>query len=274
VANWVPLVTTVVLSQHELPERLTAVGWERTLHVRGTLRTAGPAVAIVGARAASVTAMERAHAVAKHLAGRGIHVVSGGALGVDGAAHRGALAGGGTTTVVLGSGIDVLYPSRHARLFEQVVERGGALVSMFPVGTQPRRSTFPQRNKLIAALADAVLVIEADVHSGSLSTARAAKELGRVICAWPGSRGCDRLLAQGAGILESGEDAELAVLGTPRLRPPVELDPIAQKVADAITSGIVGIDEIVHHTGLPVRAVLRALPQIDRSNGSFPARKQ
>lgn len=273
-ANWVPLVTTVVLSQPDLPERLSAVGWDRTLHVRGTLTTTRPTVAIVGARAASVVAMERAHAVARHLAGRGIHVVSGGALGVDGAAHRGALAGGGTTTVVLGSGIDVLYPSRHARLFEQIVERGGALVSMFPVGTQPRGSTFPQRNKLIAALADAVLVIEADVHSGSLSTAHAAKELGRVICAWPGSRGCERLLAQGAGILESGEDAELAARGTLRFRPPVELDPVAQQVADAIAAGIVGIDEIVHHTGLAVRAVLRALPLIDRSNGSFPARKQ
>ena len=90
--------------------------------------------------------------------------MSGGAIGVDGAAHRGALAGGGRTTVVLGSGIDVLYPARHAPLFAAVVAAGGALVSMFPLGMQPTRATFPRRNSLIAALADSVIVVDADVR--------------------------------------------------------------------------------------------------------------
>jgi len=172
--------------------------------------------------------------------------------------------------VVLGSGLDVAYPARHAPLFAHVLEEGGALVSELEDHELPRRSTFVQRNKLIAALADAVLVIEADVRSGSLSTARAGAELGRVIAAWPGSRGCDRLLAAGAGILESEADADLALAGTPRPVPPPELDPIALQIIAAIQDGAVGVDAIVHKTGLAVRAVLRALPSIQ---DSFFARK-
>jgi DNA processing protein len=208
--------------------------------------------------------MDRAHALARHLAARGVQVVSGGALGVDGAAHRGALAGHGATTVVLGSGLDVLYPVRHAPLFRAVLVQGGTLAGMLGDGTAPRAGTFPQRNKLIAALADVVIVVEADVRSGSLSTAAAGRRFGRTVAAWPGSRGCERLLADGAAIIESESDAELALAGTPRHRAPSVIDPIAMQVQDAIANGAVGIDEIVRHTGLTVRVVLRALPMIGR----------
>jgi DNA processing protein len=192
--------------------------------------------------------------------------VSGGALGVDGAAHRGALAGRGATTVVLGSGLDVLYPVRHAPLFCEILAHGGTLAGMVPDGTEPRAGTFPQRNRLIAALADAVIVVEADVRSGSLSTAAAARRGGKIVAAWPGSRGCERLLAAGAAIVESCGDAELALAGTPRhqAEPPVAIDPIVKQVRDAIANGAVGIDDIVRHTGLTVRVVLRALPMIER----------
>jgi DNA processing protein len=244
------------------PERLAAAGWVHPLTVRGQLSTA-PAVAVVGARAATGEAMARAHAITKHLATAGVHVVSGGALGIDGAAHRGALAGNGTTTVVLGSGIDVLYPARHARLFEQVVAAGGALVSMFPAGLAPRPGTFLQRNPLISALADLVVVVEADVRSGSLSTAQAARKQQRLVCAWPGSRGTDRLLGQGAAIVESPEDVMDALRGSPRYPLPVVLDATAQAVRDAIAAGARDIDSVVRITGLPVRAVLRALPSIE-----------
>jgi len=271
VANCIPPVTTRVLTSGGFPRRLEALGWESDVRVRGALGGDEPTVAIVGARAATQIGMNRAHAIAKHLAARGVRIVSGGALGIDGAAHRGALAGGGTTTVVLGSGVDVPYPLRHAPLFAQVLAQGGALVSLLPDGTQPRHWTFIQRNSLIAALVDAVLVIEADVHSGSLSTAHAGGKLGRVIAAWPGSRGCDRLLATGAGLLETELDAELAVQGQIRHRAAAPLDPIAAQVRDAIAAGVVGVDAIVRHTGLAVRAVLRALPLIE---SSFPARKQ
>lgn len=264
-------MTTRVLTSGGFPRRLEALGWSQTLRVRGVLGGDEPAVAIVGARAATTIGMSRAHAIAKHLAARGVRIVSGGALGIDGAAHRGALAGGGATTVVLGSGVAVPYPLRHAPVFAEVLVRGGALVSLLPDEMPPRRGTFVQRNPLIAALADAVLVIEADVHSGSLSTARAGREQGRLIAAWPGSRGCDRLLAAGAGLLESEHDAELAVHGQLRHRAPAPLDPIAAQVRDAIAAGATSVDAIVHHTGLAVRAVLRALPLIE---SSFPARKQ
>lgn len=263
-------MTSAVLTPETLPQRLLALGWKRTVRVRGPL-SEGPAVAIVGARAATQVGMDRAHALAKHLAGRGVRVVSGGALGIDGAAHRGALAARGATTVVLGSGLDVAYPARHAPLFAEVLAAGGALVSELEDHEQPRRSTFVQRNRLIAALADCVLVIEADVRSGSLSTARAALSLGRVVAAWPGSRGCDRLLADGAGLLESAADAELALAGAPRPVPPPSLDPVAREVLEAIRGGAVGVDAIAMATGLAVRAVLRALPSIEHS---FFARKQ
>lgn len=252
------------MSPDQLPRRLQALGWTDLVYLRGRQPGEGSAVAIVGARAASRVAMDRAHALGRHLAARGIEVVSGGALGVDGAAHRGALAGRGTTTVVLGSGLDVPYPVRHAPLFCEVLARGGTLAGMLPDGTSPRAGTFPQRNQLIAALADVVIVVEADVRSGSLSTVAAARRFGRLVAAWPGSPGCDRLLATGAAVIEDESDAELALAGAPRHRTRRAIDPIATQVQDAIANGAVGVDQIVRHTGLTVRAVLRALPMIER----------
>jgi DNA processing protein len=248
--------------QARYPRRLGALGVSCTLHVRGTL-SEGPAVAIVGARAATAEAMKRAHAWAKHLAAQGVVVVSGGALGIDGAAHRGSLDADGATTVVLGSGIDVAYPARHAPLFDRIATRGGALVSMFPPGMTPRRATFVKRNELISALADAVIVVEADVKSGSLSTAHAARRQGRIVAAHPGSRGCDRLLATGAAIVETADDALALAHGCPRYPAPAILDEAAAAVREAIANGACGIDAIVRYTGLPVRSVLRALPQLE-----------
>jgi DNA processing protein len=257
-------VSTVVWNPDKLPRRLQALGWKRPVYLRGAPLRDGPAVAIVGARAASRPALDRAHALGRHLAARGVQVVSGGALGVDGAAHRGALAGYGTTTVVLGSGVDVAYPVRHAPLFCEVLGRGGTLAGLQPDGTQPLPGMFPQRNRLIAALADVVIVVEAELRSGSMSTVAAARAFGRAVAAWPGSPGCERLLATGAAIVEDGPDAERALIGAPRHRAPRAIDPIARQVQDAIAGGAAGIDDIVRHTGLTVRAVLRALPMIER----------
>lgn len=245
------------------PQCLAAIGWDKPLHVRGVLGE-GPAVAIVGARAASARAMDKAHAIGKHLAERGVRVVSGGALGVDGAAHRGALAGKGSTIVVVGTGVDIAYPSRHAPLFEDVVASHGALVSMFPMGMPARRGTFLARNSLIAGLADAVVVIEADIKSGSLSTAQAMRKLGRPLGAMPGSAGCARLLATGAAVVETAEDAIAILEGRARTVSPIALNDDARAVRDAIAHGASGIDSIVRMTGLSVRAVLRALPHLER----------
>jgi DNA processing protein len=257
-------VSTVVLTPDQLPKRLQALGWVRPVYLRGAPLRDAASVAIVGARAATRDALDRARALGRHLATRGVQIVSGGALGVDGAAHRGALAGHGSTTVVLGSGLDVLYPPRHVPLFREIVGRGGTLAGMQPDGTQPRPGMFPQRNQLIAALADVVIVVEAELRSGSMSTVAAARAFGRLVAAWPGSPGCERLLAAGAAIIEAGADAELALAGTPRRRAPRTVDPIARQVQEAIARGAVGIDEIVRQTGLTVRAVVRALPLIER----------
>jgi DNA processing protein len=257
-----------VLTPEQLPQRVQALGWVPEVYLRGAPLADGPAVAIVGARAASRIGMDRAHALGRHLSARGIQVVSGGALGIDGAAHRGALAGGGSTTVVLGSGVDMLYPVRHAAMFREVLGRGGTLAALVPDGTAPRRSLFPQRNRLIAALADLVIVVEAELGSGSMSTVAAAKRFGRAVAAWPGSAGCDRLLGGGAAIVESSGDADRALAGDPRRadRSPAApaIDPIAQQVCEAIAAGASGLDDIIRLTGLTVRAVLRALPMIER----------
>lgn len=269
VANCLAPVTTI-LTPLQLPQRVRAVGWSEPVFVRGSLSD-GPVVAIVGARAATSVAMQCAYDIATHLARRGVHVVSGGALGIDGAAHRGALSGGGTTTVVLGTGVDIAYPDRHAALFQEVVRAGGALASLVPDGTPPRRYSFVRRNRLIAALADMVVVVEAELRSGSLSTAHAANIYGRLVAARPGSPGCNRLLADGAAVVESDADVDLALVGTPRRAeaPGAELrespGPHASDVCvvrDAVAAGACGIDAIVDRTQLSVPRVVRALARL------------
>jgi DNA processing protein len=156
-----------------------------------------PCVAIVGSRAATGAGCARAHEWAEALARRGFAVVSGGAFGIDAAAHTGALAGGGETFAVLGCGVDVVYPDRHTSLFARIAGQGG-LVSELPPGTPPRARQFPARNRIIAALADAVLVVEAAVRSGALITARIAARGGQRVLAAPGTPGTDGLLALGA----------------------------------------------------------------------------
>jgi DNA processing protein len=156
-------------------------------------------LAIVGARAASLAGCALAERLAAAAVRAGYGVVSGGALGIDAAAHRGALAAGGVTFAVLGCGVDVVYPDRHGPLFADVVRAGG-LLSEYPPGTPPRPGQFPVRNRLVAALAEATIVVEAQPASGALITARLARGLGRRVLAVPGSAGCDELVATGAAL--------------------------------------------------------------------------
>ena len=252
-------ITTLLPDQPGYPARLGR--WKQPpLYVRGALPPTVPTVAIVGARAASGKAMARAEELGAALVARGHHVVSGGALGIDGAAHRGALA---STTVVLGCGVDVAYPARHAQLFDRILASGGGLMSMLEPGQGPRSGTFVQRNPLIAALADAVVVVEADVKSGSLSTAAAATKLGRVLCAYPGSPGCDRLIARGAARITGLDDLDAAIAGTPRVARGTE-DPVAAQLRAAIAAGAKTVDALVTATGLPVRTVVRTLGQMEK----------
>lgn len=170
-----------------------------------------PALAIVGARSATPQGAATAEAFARSLGEAGLTIVSGLALGIDTAAHRGALAGGAPTIAVVGTGADRVYPARNREL-AHTIARQGVILSEFPLGTPPLPHNFPKRNRLIAGLARGVLVVEAALGSGSLITARLAAECGREVFAIPGSihsplaRGCHRLIREGAKLVETAAD--------------------------------------------------------------------
>ncbi len=179
---------------------------------------ARPAVAVVGARRASELGRRFSFSLAGQLAGRGVCVVSGLALGVDGAAHEGALRGPGPTLAVMGTGLDLVYPEAHRHLAAKIAEKG-LLVTEFPPGTGPDRHHFPQRNRIVSGLSRGIVVVEAGEKSGSLITARLGLEQGREVFAvpgppgLPGSRGVNRLLKEGAQLVESAEDVFAALPG-------------------------------------------------------------
>jgi DNA processing protein len=188
-----------------------------------------PALAIVGSRSASQQGAQTAEAFARRLAQAGLTIVSGLALGIDAAAHRGALSAAadgaaGSTIAVVGTGVDVVYPASNRELTTRVREHA-VVISEFPLGTPPLSHNFPRRNRLIAGLARGVLVVEAALRSGSLITARLAAEMGREVFAVPGSihspmaRGCHRLIRDGAKLVESAQD----VLEELRFEPPASL---------------------------------------------------
>ncbi len=173
---------------------------------------AGPRVAIVGSRRPSPYGEAVAEQLAADLARSGVVVVSGLALGIDAAAHRGALNGGGTTVAVMGTGVDIVYPAAHSRLADDILAGGGALISQFPDGTVPRRQNFPARNWTMAAISDLVVVVEAGEGSGALITAEAALHLHKEVMAVPGSVfsalsvGTHGLLRDGAGLVQNARD--------------------------------------------------------------------
>ncbi|MGE5049700.1 MAG: DNA-processing protein DprA, partial [Deltaproteobacteria bacterium] len=157
------------------------------LYVRGQLAPAAPRAAVVGSRDADEEALGIARAFGEALARAGVQVISGGARGIDTAAHEGACGGQGATVAVLGSGIDVDYPEENAQLFQRIVQGGGAVITELPPGTPPAAGNFPRRNRIVAGLADAVVVVRAALRSGALITADHAAGLGRPIFAVPGS---------------------------------------------------------------------------------------
>ena len=170
-----------------------------------------PQLAIVGSRNPSPSGHDIARQFAAQLARSGLAITSGLAIGIDAAAHRGAIEGGGKTVAVCGTGLDIDYPRANAVLSEEIAS-GGALVSEFPLGTPASRSNFPRRNRIISGLSLGTLVVEAAVRSGSLITARLAGEQGREVFAIPGSirnplaRGCHKLIREGAQLVETPED--------------------------------------------------------------------
>jgi DNA processing protein len=206
-------LTPIAWDSPEFPALLAAIADPPlVLWVRGEPESLShPAVAIVGSRAASQAAREIARELAAGLARAGLTVVSGLARGCDGAAHQGALDGGGRTVAVLGSGVDVIYPAEHDRLAADITSRG-AVISEFPPATPPLPHHVPQRNRIIAGLSHAVVVVEAHERSGSLITAACALEQNREVMVVPGSvrsgrnRGAHALLRDGAALVENAAD--------------------------------------------------------------------
>ncbi len=207
------------------PELLQMADPPLLLWVQGDLRVLRHPVrlAMVGSRNPTPQGQANARQFASALAGSGVCVVSGLAAGVDGAAHEGALEGGGPTIAVVGTGLDIVYPRRHSELARRIAVNG-CLISEYLPGTGPHQSHFPRRNRLIAGLSQGTLVVEAAVQSGSLITARLAAEQGREVFAIPGSihsphaRGCHALIRQGAKLVESAQD----ILEDLRLAPPAQ----------------------------------------------------
>jgi DNA processing protein len=249
------------------------------LFVEGTAAALSlPQLAIVGSRNPTQLGRDTAQQFAEHLASAGLAITSGLALGIDAAAHRGALAAGGSTVAVLGCGLDTVYPREHAGLAREIAA-SGALVSEMPTGTPPLRQHFPRRNRIISGLSVGTLVVEAALQSGSLITARLASDQGREVFAIPGSihnpmaRGCHRLIRQGAKLVETADDifTELGALlaglraGAHVEAPDVQedsgpaLDKDYEILLDALGFAPAGIDTLVARTGFATDVVASML---------------
>ena len=246
---------------HDPPERL---------HLRGAVVEAlrGPAVAVVGARSCSPYGAEVARTLGRELAAAGVTVVSGLARGIDGEAHRGALEAGGPTVAVLGCGIDRDYPRSNAALAQRIAE-SGVIVSEYPPGVEPAPWRFPARNRIIAGLSLATVVVEARERSGALITADFALELGRDVFAVPGeitaalSTGTNDLLRQGAAPL-LGVDDVLAALGIERAPPSAPaLSPAAAEVVALVADRACTIDELVRASERASGEVAAALVELE-----------
>jgi DNA processing protein len=260
-----PAYPPLLRELHDAPPLLFVRGDPQQLH--------NPQLAVVGSRNPSVIGKETAYAFSRSLAGAGMVITSGLALGIDSSSHQGAVDGGGQTIAVFGTGLDRVYPARNRDLAHAIVETGGALVSEFPPGTLPLPGNFPRRNRIISALSLGTLVVEAALRSGSLITARLATEQGREVFAIPGSihnplaRGCHRLIRDGAKLVETAQDileelapqlwAALAVPTKEGLAPEhaelLSMD--QQRLLDSLGDAPSSVDQLVERSGLTAEAV-------------------
>jgi DNA processing protein len=248
-----------------------------------------PQLAIVGSRNPTASGIANAKDFAAYLAGAGLTITSGLAIGIDGAAHQGAMSSG-PSIAVTGTGLDRVYPAAHRNLAHELVKHG-ALVSEYPPGTPPKAENFPRRNRIISGLSVGVLVVEATLHSGSLITARLALEQGREVFAIPGSihnpqtRGCHRLIREGAKLVESARDIfeELGALLGSLQELPEEGDPVATptstvrdpeyvRLLEAMGFDPISVDELIVRTGLTPESVssMLLLLELDGHVSSAP----
>ena len=251
----------------DAPEALFGCGSKRLAGELDPERT----VTIVGSRRPSAYGLEVAEELGHLLAAAGLVVVSGMALGIDAAAHRGALAAGGATVAVLGGGPDVIYPRSERPLYERIVEKG-AVMSEVPPGTRPGPGCFPRRNRIMAALATMTVVVEAAQPSGSLITAELAYRLGREVGAVPGrvtssvAKGTNGLLADGAAVIRDAQDVLDRILGVGmktarRDGPPLEEE--LATVADAVGCGAGTPDAVALAAGVEAHDAAVALARLE-----------
>ena len=268
----------VTLADPDYPPSLLEIADPPTLlYVKGDASLlARPSLAIVGARSATAQGAANAQAFAEALARAGLTIVSGLALGIDTAAHRGALEAGGATIAVIGTGADRVYPARNRTLAHRIAEHG-VIVGEFPLGTPPVAANFPRRNRIIAGLARGVLVVEAATNSGSLITARLAAENGREVLAIPGSihaplsRGCHRLIRDGAKLVETADDVldELRWGNAKKIAAPQEAPtaaddaPETAAVLAALGHDPVDLDTLLARSGLTLDALYAILLALD-----------
>ncbi|MGB3635067.1 MAG: DNA-processing protein DprA [Rubrobacteraceae bacterium] len=269
------------LADADYPDRLTRIpDLPPALYIQGCIPE-GPAVALVGSRKASPTGLNAARRIAQHLCERGVCVISGLALGIDAAAHQGALDGGGPTVGVLGCGIDVVYPRSNRGLFERVKQSGG-IISEYYLGEAPLPWRFPARNRIIAGLADVLVVVEAAEKSGALITARHALESGRDVWAVPGPlgapecRGSNKLLADGAGVLWDIPDfvddvapvsrttvQNVSGEGVQELLVPDDLPHTEASALKGIGFEPTPVDEVARQSGVEMHELLSALALLE-----------
>ena len=295
-------ITIITYQDSAYPERLRNIyDPPLVLYVKGRLPDIDslPAVAIVGKRKCTPYGMVTGERLGREITEHGGLVVSGMAEGIDTAGHKGALRAGGQTVAVLGTGVDYIYPASNRLLYEDIIA-AGAVVSEEPPGTGVTRGCFPRRNRIISGLSAAVLVVEADMKSGSLITANIALEQGREVFAVPGnvdaetSAGCIRLIREGAGIVENGWDVmkELAPVFGDKIKrrikksaPPIETPPEAaqwqqpaqrvidtggmaeneKKIVETLLEGALHVDEIIARTQLSAGEVLGSLTFLEVS---------
>lgn len=251
------------------------------LYVKGELLPKDKnSVALVGSRLTTHYGIEMARKLSYQLAYLGVTVVSGGARGIDSAAHQGALSGKGRTIAVFGTGINLVWPSENKELFERIADNG-ALITQFPFNRPGDKQSFPIRNRIVAGMTLGTVVVEANLTSGALITANFAAEYGRQVFAVPGridsprSKGCHDLIKKGAKLCEGAEDilSEFEYLFPGSNRPPsvaetgilpaMELNQSEQKVYDTLSDEEIGIDDIIRKSGLPCSAVSVALLSLE-----------
>lgn len=267
----------VTLADHDYPQRLLEIpDPPPLLYVKGRREILNhPALAIVGSRSATPQGIANAEAFGRALSDAGLTIVSGLALGVDAAAHRGGLAGASSSIAVLGTGLDIVYPARNRGLARELAEHG-CVISEFPLGTPALGSNFPRRNRVISGLARGCLVVEAASSSGSLITARLAAEQGREVFAIPGSihsplaKGCHMLIKQGAKLVESASDVleELSLPPAPAAPGTDETahSPEARRVLECLGFDPCDVDTLCARSGFAAEAVASALLQLELSH--------